>query len=70
MVQHYEKLLVAGVVEMLALPIEPHVVNDGDIQSDAGLSIDGSEETISSMSNSWPSLDFQVSGTPTPDDSC
>jgi hypothetical protein len=70
MVQHYEKLLVAEVIEMLAPPIEPHVRNDGDIQSDAGFSIDGSEETTSSMSNSWPSFDFQVPGTPTPDDSC
>ncbi len=70
MVQHYEKLLVAEVIEMLAPPVEPHVGNDSDIQSNAGLSIDGSEETTSSMSNSWPSFDFQFPGTPTPDDYC
>ena len=69
MVQNYEKLLVAGVVGMLAPPVKPHIGNDGDIQSDAGLSIDGSEETISSMLNSWPSFDFQVP-TPTPNDFC
>jgi hypothetical protein len=57
MVGRYEEILRDQVIKMMAPAVVPPAGNDSDIQSNPGFT-DGSDETISSMSNSWPSFKF------------
>ena len=61
MTERYENLLLLEVIKMMA-PVDAY--DNSDIESNAGFSSDGSEETASSMSNSWPSFQPEIAKTP------
>jgi hypothetical protein len=57
MTTRYTEILQAEVINMMNPDNDPDVTWS-DLQSNAGISTDGSEETTSSMSSSWPPHNF------------